>query len=405
MKKKRKLKIKNILVAVLIVCTLSGIIVYTLKGNKKETKSKDIVEEKVDKKEENILKNYTITKKIGEDLPSVLDYIEESSSDTKINWNNLKHDNNKLYNSGIFKGVIEYNDKKYDVELVVVDDEKPTISGVKDLTIYVGDKIDFFSSVTISDNSYDEVSKTISGTYDTNKVGTYQLKYVITDKSNNTLESSFNLIVKQKESSNSNTNTSSTDKTGTTSKGYKIEKKNGIYYVNGILIANKTYGLPSTYNPGGLTKTFMTAYNKMKADYDKVGFKSYPKLSIRSGFRSYSTQNTLYNNYVKRDGKSAADRYSARPGYSEHQSGLAADLNVVSDTYGDTDSGKWLANNCWKYGFILRYPKGKESQTGYMYESWHFRYIGDVDIAKQLYNGGNWISLEEYLGIDSKYSN
>ena len=201
----------------------------------------------------------------------------------------------------------------------------------------------------------------------------------------------------------SNTTTTKTDKTGTTSKGYKIENKNGIYYVNGILIANKTYDLPSSYNPGGLLKEFNTAYNKMKADYDKQGFKSYPKLSIRSGFRAYSTQKTLYNNYVARDGKAAADRYSARPGHSEHQTGLAADLNVIDDNYGNTDSGKWLANNCWRYGFILRYPKGKESQTGYMYESWHFRYIGDLEVTEALYNNGNWLSLEEYLGITSKY--
>ena len=195
----------------------------------------------------------------------------------------------------------------------------------------------------------------------------------------------------------------SSDKTGKTSKGYTIEKKNGIYYIKGILIANKTYDLPSTYNPGTLLSEFNTAYQKMKADYDKQGFKSYPKLSVRSGFRSYATQKTLYNNYVARDGKAAADRYSARPGHSEHQTGLAADLNVIDDNYGNTDSGMWLANNCWRYGFILRYPKGKESQTGYMYESWHFRYIGDLEVTKALYNNGNWLSLEEYLGITSKY--
>ena len=223
--------------------------------------------------------------------------------------------------------------------------------------------------------------------------------------SNTTVKSNVtsNTTVKSNVTSNKTSNVVSTDKTGVTSKGYKIEKKNGIYYVNGILIANKTYDLPSTYNPGALLPEFNTAYNKMKADYDKQGFKSYPKLSIRSGFRSYATQKTLYNNYVARDGKAAADRYSARPGYSEHQTGLAADLNVIDDNYGNTDSGKWLANNCWRYGFILRYPKGKESQTGYMYESWHFRYIGDVEVTKAIYNNGNWLSLEEYLGIDSKY--
>ena len=68
----------------------------------------------------------------------------------------------------------------------------------------------------------------------------------------------------------------------------------------------------------------------------------------------------------------------------------------------NTSEGQWLNNNCYKYGFIIRYPRGKEGITGYIYEPWHIRYVG-VDVATQLYNGGNWITLEEYLGIDSKY--
>ena len=125
------------------------------------------------------------------------------------------------------------------------------------------------------------------------------------------------------------------------------------------------------------------------------------ELKVVSGFRSYDIQNGLYNRYVARDGKAAADTYSARPGHSEHQTGLAADLNSVDNNFGDTKEGKWLNDNCYKYGFILRYPKGKEEYTGYMYESWHFRYVGDI--AKELYNNGSWLSLEEYLGITSKY--
>ena len=125
-------------------------------------------------------------------------------------------------------------------------------------------------------------------------------------------------------------------------------------------------------------------------------------LKIISGYRSYSRQQTLYNNYVKRDGKKEADRYSARAGHSEHQTGLAFDVNSLEQSFGETKAGKWLSDNCYKYGFILRYPKGKEDITGYMYEPWHFRYLGTK--AAELYNNGNWITLEEYLGIDSKYS-
>ena len=183
-----------------------------------------------------------------------------------------------------------------------------------------------------------------------------------------------------------------------TSKGYKIEQKDGIYYINGILIANKSYSLPSTYNPGSLLNEFMTNYNKMHDDALKSGI----NLKIISGFRSYETQVSLYNRYVARDGKEAADRYSARAGHSEHQTGLAADINSLEQSWENTAEGKWLNDNCYKYGFIIRYPKGKENETGYMFEPWHIRYVG-VDTATILYNNGNWITLEEYLGIDSKY--
>lgn len=195
----------------------------------------------------------------------------------------------------------------------------------------------------------------------------------------------------------SNQTTDNGQVVGTTTKGYDIILKEGKYYVKGILIANKTYALPSNYNPGKLLNEFTTNYNNMKAAAKKEGI----TLTIKSGYRSYSTQKTLYNNYVKRDGQKEADTYSARAGHSEHQTGLAADLNKISNSFGDTKEGKWLANNCYKFGFILRYPKGKQSITGYMYEPWHFRYIGDEAI--NLYNNGNWITLEEYLGIDSKY--
>ena len=91
-----------------------------------------------------------------------------------------------------------------------------------------------------------------------------------------------------------------------------------------------------------------------------------------------------------------ADTFSARPGTSEHQTGLAMDVGWIDDSYGDTPSGKWLAANCYKYGFIIRYPKNKESITGYKYEPWHIRYLG-TDIAKDVYDSG--LCLEEYLGV------
>ena len=184
---------------------------------------------------------------------------------------------------------------------------------------------------------------------------------------------------------------------GYTSKGYVISEKNGITYVNNVLVANKTYSLPASYNPGDLLSECAKAFKAMQSAASSEG------LSIwnASGFRSYELQESLYNRYAARDGKEAADRYSARPGHSEHQSGLAIDLNEITNAFKDTKEGKWVAENCHKYGFILRYPQGKEAQTGYMYEPWHIRYVG-VDTATAIYNSG--LCLEEYFGITSAYA-
>ena len=169
-----------------------------------------------------------------------------------------------------------------------------------------------------------------------------------------------------------------------------------ITYIDGVLIANKTYALPSTYNPG-VDPEAKAALDEMIKEAKKDGV----ILTQISGFRSYTTQKSLYNNYVTRDGKAAADRYSARPGHSEHQTGLAFDLNSLDQDFAETKEGKWLAENCWRYGFIIRYPKDKENVTGYMYEPWHVRFLGK-DLAKKVYDSG--LCLEEYLGITSVYA-
>lgn len=166
-------------------------------------------------------------------------------------------------------------------------------------------------------------------------------------------------------------------------------------YIDGILIANKTYALPADYAPG-VNSEAETAFYEMQAAAYELGLNLY----ISSGYRSYDYQAGLYQRYVERSGKAEADRYSARPGHSEHQTGLAFDLNTISNEFKDTDEGKWVAENCHKYGFIVRYPEDKESVTGYMYEPWHIRYLG-VDTATSVYESG--LCLEEYLGITSEY--
>lgn len=178
----------------------------------------------------------------------------------------------------------------------------------------------------------------------------------------------------------------------------KEEVNNGLTYIDGILIVNKTYSLPSTYNPG-LNQEASLKFNEMKA----AALKENVKLWIASGFRSYSYQNNLYNRYVKKYGKANTDTFSARPGHSEHQSGLAMDINSLEESFALTKEGKWLNENAANYGFIIRYPKGKTHLTGYKFEPWHIRYVGK-ELSKKLYNNGDWITLEEHFNITSAYN-
>lgn len=200
---------------------------------------------------------------------------------------------------------------------------------------------------------------------------------------------------------------------GTTSKGFQIQEINGATYIDGVLIANKTYALPQDFIPTNpdqpvnadrsstcLDKTLMSAWKIMLKDATAKGLNIY----ISSGYRSYNYQVNVYNRYVKSDGAAVADTYSSRPGNSEHQTGLCFDLNTIEDSFQYTNEGKWVNDNCYKYGFCIRFPKGKDSATGYQYESWHLRYVG-VGLATKLYNNGDWLSLEEYFGITSQYPN
>lgn len=299
--------------------------------------------------------------------------------------------------------------KEYHYTVNVYDDEKPSIIFSKELTIEEGQNIDLLKDVKVEDNSQEKITPSVEGNYDINEPGKYQLYYVAKDSSDNEAKVEFTLIVKEKKKESSQNDSLSNPqetKTFTTSKGFKGVIKDGITYIDGYLIVNKTYSLPSSYGTS-LTSTTKNAFNKMQAAAKLDGINIY----IASGFRSYQTQNRLYNNYVARDGKAKADTYSARPGHSEHQSGLAFDIcshdldgqnACINSNFDNTDQAKWLAQNAYKYGFILRYPKGKTNETGYKYESWHFRYVG-TDLSTKLYNNGDWLTMEDYFGITSEY--
>lgn len=182
------------------------------------------------------------------------------------------------------------------------------------------------------------------------------------------------------------------------------------------VIVNKQRTLPADYRPADLSTPAITlnprksteenqlraepaeALQQLFKDTEAQGF----KLMLASGFRSGTLQATYYNSYVARDGQAAADRYSARPGTSEHQTGLAVDIAradrqcYLETCFGELPESKWLTDNAHTYGFILRYPENKETVTGYQYEPWHFRYVGK-DLAGELY--GKKLTMEEFFEL------
>lgn len=193
-------------------------------------------------------------------------------------------------------------------------------------------------------------------------------------------------------------------------KQYSLEKPDSLW-----IIVNKKRPLPSTFAPSKLTaanfkgqpaeSSEIPIKNEVYEPLAKLiadAIKDGNKLFLISGYRSYSVQKQVYDASVTQDGKEKADKTSARPGHSEHQTGLAADLGTIDHKcelqtcFGETDEGKWLANNAHKYGFVLRYPKGKDHITGFSYEPWHIRYVG-IDLAEAVYKSN--LTLEQFFSL------
>jgi len=181
-------------------------------------------------------------------------------------------------------------------------------------------------------------------------------------------------------------------------------------------VVNKGRKLPNNYVPSNLTVPIIPLRSggsspemKVRSDMAKAlekmikGAKnSSVNLMLVSGYRSYQYQVGVYNGYLKTIGQKATDASSARPGHSEHQTGLAADLGATNrkcelqECFGTTPDGKWLAANAYKYGFIIRYPKGSEKLTGYEYEPWHVRYVGS-DLAAEIQRSNK--TLEQFFDL------
>ena len=171
------------------------------------------------------------------------------------------------------------------------------------------------------------------------------------------------------------------------------------YVPNDLIAPSVSLRLAATAEQMQVRKTVEEPLRSMFADAQTAGF----TLTLGSGFRSYALQKQFYNGYVSNQGQAEADRTSARPGYSEHQTGLSLDVGAtggkchLDKCLGEMPDGKWIAANAYKYGFIVRYPNGKEDITGYDYEPWHLRYIGP-ELAAEL-NKQSITTLEEFFGV------
>ena len=182
-----------------------------------------------------------------------------------------------------------------------------------------------------------------------------------------------------------------------------------------LVLVNKNYALDSSYAPSDLVLPNVLAlgHEQNKTIYLREEASQHLEqlfspaeqeagliFLARSGYRSYETQVSLYQRYVDQNGQEAADRFSARAGHSEHQTGLAIDVTAdsvngqLTTEFGKTAEGIWLKDNAHRFGYIIRYLEGRESETGYQYEPWHIRYVG-VEAATEIYQN-NWI-LEQYL--------
>ncbi len=193
---------------------------------------------------------------------------------------------------------------------------------------------------------------------------------------------------------------------------YSIDSPGSIWW-----IVNKKRPLPSNYVPNNLIVPDValrldksaeqmhlssTIAGPLKQMFDAASVQGY-KLMLASGYRSVAYQKQLYDGYVAKDGQTAADKYSAIPGTSEHQTGFALDVGRVDhkceldQCFGSTPEGIWLATHAYEYGFIIRYTQGKETITTYEYEPWHLRYVG-TDLAAELHKNG--LTMEEFFGLN-----
>ena len=312
--------------------------------------------------------------------------------DFKIDLSDIKNEKDKEYPEvGNYECKVTYSKwfipHTSSIQIQVEDTTKPKFSKFSDVV-----EIPLDSDQNYDFSSYflaEDLSET-SIQYKTEEVdflnpGDYRMMIIASDTYGNSIEKECIVRVQYEKE------TSSPNKPAENEEGQSVVSSDP-YYVQGIMVVNKKHGLPANYAPQENAEAG-AKIRQLIADMQRQG---YAISSSYSGYRSYTYQSSLYNNYVNSYGQAQADRFSARPGYSEHQTGMAFDLKHSNGTLVETTPEvNWIAAHAHEYGFIVRYPSGKESATGYMPEPWHLRYVGDQ--ASAIYASG--LTLEEYLGV------
>jgi LAS superfamily LD-carboxypeptidase LdcB len=318
-------------------------------------------------------------------INEVLEVSNEKIYDTaKIDLHTLEFKAGIDYpNVGTYQAQVSYRIRgslsKIGITINIVDTVSPEFTKFQDSFEIEQNGIKPNYSTYFEASDLSEAVVTIDDTsVDYNVVGDYVITVKAIDNYGNETQKDASVKIIQKKASTNTSNRSNAE----------------LYYVNGILVVNKKHALPSGYAPGE-NATAGAAIRLLISDMKSLGFNI---SNSYSGYRSFTTQANLYQSYVDRYGQIQADTFSARAGYSEHQTGLAFDLKNSSGSLiqSGTNEAIWVAENANRYGFIVRYLQGKESITGYKYEPWHLRYIGDE--ATSIYNSGK--TLEEYLGIE-----
>ena len=273
-----------------------------------------------------------------------------------------------------------------------------TVEGINTIKQYVSEEnIEYL----INNKINHEIAESIVN--ETYYIDDYLKKYInYYNENNNKTYSEIITIINTHIDNEFYTNTMKTD----TSLG-KFVILNKYYYADASYPSEKLISVPGKYHVNGtsvkLTQECFDAFLKMYNDAYEAGY----GFKLKSAYRSYDTQITTYNYWVSKENgnKAKADTYSARAGYSEHQTGYAFDIRDYNYEYEDYEKSKsfqWVSQNAHKYGFIIRFPKNKEYITGYQYESWHYRYCG-IECATYIYE--NNITFEEYYEYFIKYNN